>query len=100
MKNNLKKIMKKLDLEFPGVTDESIKYLIKQIEYKKQKKRDFVEYKLPSILIMLIGCPCILFISLFFTYIFKIQLDIVKVISIIILSVCIPLAPAKLMWID
>lgn len=38
MKNNLKKIMKKLDLEFPGVTDESIKYLIKQIEYKKQKK--------------------------------------------------------------
>jgi len=98
MKNELKKIMKKLDREFPGVTDQSIKYLIKQKEEKRIKQRNFVVFRLPSILIMLIFPPFLFFLFSLLYFHFQIQPEIVQNISIGIICVCIPSIPAILLW--
>ena len=99
MKNQMDKIMKKLDLEFPGITDESIIHLIKQKEHKKEKYRNFIESKLPIIMIMLIFPPLFFFIAcLINIYLFKEQIDTIFTIKTIIASVCFPLPPAIALW--
>jgi len=94
MKNELKKIMKELDYEFPGITDPSLIKFIQERQEKKERNKN--------------GLQCFLFVLIFFSLVFfilfftfsslKVEITISVYIRFIIISLVMTLPPAILLF--
>jgi hypothetical protein len=87
---NTEKIKKKLDHEFPGITDKSILMYIKE----KEEKRERIKHGLQCLLIVLILFPFVFFAFFFASKFLEIELTIYNYIQFIIFSLVMSLSPA------